>query len=89
MLAKKLHALKCELKKWNKEVLGNVSARKDATLEQLNHWDIIERLRPLSEEDRRSQWTTGDEYSHFAKKNPRRNFLEVEIKGFMAEGMRQ
>ena len=65
VLAKKLQALKCNLKKWNKEVIGNVSARKDVALEQLNHWDGLERLRPLSEEDRRSQRTARDEYSHF------------------------
>ena len=54
MLVKKLQALKCNLKKWNKEVLANVSPRKDVALEQLNHWDSLERLRPLSEEDKRS-----------------------------------
>ena len=32
VLAKKLHALKCDLRKWNKEVLDNVLARKDAAL---------------------------------------------------------
>ena len=36
VLAKKLQALKINLKKWNKEVLGNVSARKDDALEQIN-----------------------------------------------------
>ena len=41
-------------------------ARKDASLEQLNYWDSLERLRPLSEEDRRSQRTTKDEFSHCA-----------------------
>ena len=66
MLAKKLHALKCDLKKWNKEVLGNVLARKDVPLELLNYWDNIERLRPLSEEDRRNQRIAKDEYSNVA-----------------------
>ena len=42
--AKKLEALKIDLKKWNKEVLGNVSARKDAALELINQWDNLERL---------------------------------------------
>ena len=41
-------------------------ARKDASLEQLNYWDSLERLRPLSKEDRRSQRTTKDEFSHCA-----------------------
>ena len=66
MLVKKLQALKCNLKKWNKEVLANVSPRKDVALEQLNHWDSLERLRPLSEEDKRSQQTARDKYNHFA-----------------------
>lgn len=39
---------------WNKEVLGNVSSRKDATLKQINYWDNVQWLRLLSEEDRRS-----------------------------------
>ena len=37
VLAKKLQALKIDLKKWNKVVLGNVSARKDAALEQISY----------------------------------------------------
>nr|CAN76320.1 hypothetical protein VITISV_044444 [Vitis vinifera] len=66
VLAKKLHALKSDLKKWNKEFLGNESARKDVVLEQLNYWDSIERLRPLSEENRRSQQASRDKYNgHF------------------------
>ncbi|RVX19512.1 hypothetical protein CK203_004994 [Vitis vinifera] len=52
--------------KWNKESLGNVSAKKDAALEQLNYWDSLERLGSLSEEDRRSQRTARDEFSHCA-----------------------
>lgn len=66
VLAKKLQALKIDLKKWNKEVLGNVSARKDAALEQISYWDNAERLRPLSDEDRRSQRSAKDEYIHLA-----------------------
>ncbi|RVW34514.1 hypothetical protein CK203_109533 [Vitis vinifera] len=34
VFAKKLQALKYDLKMWNKETLGNVSVRKDATLEK-------------------------------------------------------
>ena len=52
--------------KWNKESLGNVSAKKDAALEQLNYWDSLERLGSLSEEDRRSKRTARDEFSHCA-----------------------
>ena len=54
VLVKKLQALKYDLKIWNKETLGNVLVRKDATLEKLNYWDSLERLGSLSEEDRSS-----------------------------------
>ena len=66
VLAKKLQALKINLKKCDKEVLGNVSARKDAALEQINYRDNVERLRPLFEEDKRSQRSAKDEYSCLA-----------------------
>ena len=42
VLAKKLQALKYDLKRWNKEAVGNVTARKDAALEELNSWDHLE-----------------------------------------------
>ncbi|RVX22610.1 hypothetical protein CK203_012546 [Vitis vinifera] len=61
-----LKALKRDLKKWNKEMFGNVSARKDLALELINYWDSIERLRPLFEEDKISQRNAKDEYSHLA-----------------------
>ncbi|KAL6332076.1 hypothetical protein AAG906_020756 [Vitis piasezkii] len=51
VLAKKLQDLKINLKKWNKEVLGNVSTRKDVALEHISYWDNAERLRPLSDEE--------------------------------------
>ena len=66
VLAKKLQALKYDLKRWNKEAFGNVTARKDAALEDLNSWDRLERCGPLSEEDRHSQWIARDEFSHCA-----------------------
>ena len=64
VLAKKLQALKYDLKMWNKGTLGNVLARKDATLEKLNYWDSLERLGSLSEEDRSNQQMARDEFSH-------------------------
>ena len=87
MLAKKLQALKYNLKKWNKESLGNVSARKDAALEQLNYWDSLERLGSLFEEDRRSQQATRDEFSHCAilEEIPWRQ----KFNGSLVEGGRQ
>ncbi|RVW86243.1 hypothetical protein CK203_046070 [Vitis vinifera] len=44
VLAKKLHALKCDLRKWNKEVLDNVSARKDAALNARRRGNFISNL---------------------------------------------
>ena len=66
VLAKKFQALKYDLKRWNKEALGNVTVRKDATLEELNLWDSLERCGPLSEEDRNSQRIARDVFSHCA-----------------------
>ncbi|RVX00295.1 Transposon TX1 uncharacterized 149 kDa protein [Vitis vinifera] len=64
VLAKKLQALKYDLKRWNKEAFGNVTARKDAALEDLNSWDRLERCGPIFEEDRYSQRIARDEFSH-------------------------
>ncbi|RVW57758.1 hypothetical protein CK203_113916 [Vitis vinifera] len=58
--------LKSDLRKWNKEVFGNVLARKDSALELINYWDSIERLRPLSKEDKISERNAIDEYNHLA-----------------------
>ena len=66
VLAKKLQALKYDLKRWNKEALGNVTVRKDATLEELNLWDSLKRCGSLSEEDRNSQQIARNVFSHCA-----------------------
>ena len=66
MLAKKLQALKYDLKKWNKETIGNVSVRKDAAWAELNLWDSLERLGSLSEEEKSNQQIARDEFSHCA-----------------------
>ncbi|KAJ9701144.1 hypothetical protein PVL29_006475 [Vitis rotundifolia] len=66
VLAKKLQALKYDLRMWDKETLGNVSVRKDAALERLIYWDGLERLGSLSEDDRRSQQIARDDFSHCA-----------------------
>ncbi|XP_034697248.1 uncharacterized protein LOC117923113 [Vitis riparia] len=66
VLAKKLQALKYDLKMWNKGTFSNVSTRKDATLEKLNYLDSLERLGYLSDEDRSSQRIARDEFSHCA-----------------------
>ena len=41
VLAKKLQAMKYDLKMRYKGTFGNVSARKDAALEKLNYWDSL------------------------------------------------
>jgi hypothetical protein len=52
VLAKKLQALKEEIKKWNIEVFGNVGARNKAWAEELKMLDSYEEDRGLSEEEK-------------------------------------
>ena len=66
VIAKKLQALKQDLKLWNKESLGDVSVKKNAAWEKLKYWDNLESLGSLSEEDRRSQGAARDEFNHCA-----------------------
>ena len=43
-LAEKLKALKRDLRRWNKEVFGNVSAKKAEALSRIQFWDSKESL---------------------------------------------
>jgi hypothetical protein len=52
ILAKKLRALKAEIKRWNLEVFGNVGARNMAWAEELEMLDRSEEGRGLSEEEK-------------------------------------
>jgi hypothetical protein len=52
ILAKKLRALKGEIKRWNREVFGNVGARNKAWAEELELLDRSEEARRLSEEEK-------------------------------------
>jgi hypothetical protein len=52
ILAKKLRALKGEIKKWNREEFGNVGARIKAWEEELEMLDRFEEVRRLSEEEK-------------------------------------
>jgi hypothetical protein len=52
ILAKKLRALKGEIKRWNREVFGNVGVRNKAWAEELESLDRIEEVRRLSEEEK-------------------------------------
>jgi hypothetical protein len=51
VLAKKLRALKGEIKRWNLEVFGNVEARNKAWAEELKLLDSMEENRGLSGEE--------------------------------------
>jgi hypothetical protein len=51
ILARKLRALKLDLKKWNVEVFGNVQNRKWQAMSELNVLDVEVESRPLSSED--------------------------------------
>jgi hypothetical protein len=51
ILAKKLKALKLDLKKWNEEVFGHVGLKRNQLMAQLNQLDVLVEDRPLSEEE--------------------------------------
>jgi hypothetical protein len=52
ILANKLRALKGEIKRWNREVFGNVGARNKAWAKELELLDRTEETRRLSEEEK-------------------------------------
>jgi hypothetical protein len=52
ILAKKLKALKSDLKKWNDEVFGNVAHKRNQLMTELNKLDVDVEDRPLSEEEK-------------------------------------
>jgi hypothetical protein len=52
ILAKRLRALKGEIKRWNREVFGNVGARNKAWVEELELLDRFEEVRRLFEEEK-------------------------------------
>ena len=51
ILAKKLKALKLDLKKWNEKVFGNVGHKRNQLMLQLNQFDVLVKDRPLSEDE--------------------------------------
>ncbi|RVW31726.1 LINE-1 retrotransposable element ORF2 protein [Vitis vinifera] len=76
-LAEKLKALKRDLRRWNKEVFGNVSAKKSEALSRIQFWDSKESLNPLSSEEAEARLGDLEEY-----KKARKNFLsKVNING--------
>ena len=61
-LAEKLKALKRDLRRWNKEVFGNVSARKFEAFSRIQFWDSKESLNPLSFEEVEARMEDLEEY---------------------------
>ena len=57
ILAKKLSALKSDLKKWNESDFGNISVKKQQLWSKLNVLDVKEDSQPLSEEEKMDQTT--------------------------------
>ena len=55
ILAKKLTALKSDLKKWNESDFGNITAKKQLLWSKLNALDVKEDFQPLSEEEKLDQ----------------------------------
>ncbi|RVW17754.1 Transposon TX1 uncharacterized 149 kDa protein [Vitis vinifera] len=63
-LAEKLKSLKKDLKRWNKEVFGNVSIRKSEVLFRIQLWDSKERVNPLSFEEAEARMRDLEEYKN-------------------------
>ena len=61
-LAEKLKSLKRDLRRWNKEVFGNVSAKKVEALSQIQFWDSKACLNPLSSEEAEARLGDLEEY---------------------------
>ena len=57
ILAKKLAALKSDLKKWNESDFGNISVKKQQLWSKLNVLDVKEDSQSLSNEEKREQTT--------------------------------
>ena len=55
ILAKKLAALKLDLKKWNEAENGNVTIKKQQLWNMLNDLDVREETRPLTVEEKLEQ----------------------------------
>ena len=64
-LAEKLKALKRDLRRWNKEVFGNVSAKKSEALSRIQLWDSKESLNPLSSEEAEARLGDLEEYKKY------------------------
>jgi len=70
VFARKLKALKVDLKKWNEEVFGNVGVQKKEMKKGLSELDMIAEERPLSEEEniKREDYSRSLERSTYLEK---------------------
>ena len=63
-LVEKLKALKRDIRRWNKEVFGNVSARKSEAFSRIQFWDSKESVNPLSFEEVEARMGDLEEYKN-------------------------
>ena len=63
-LVEKLKALKRDLRKRNKDVFGNVSARKSEAFSRIQFWDSKESVNPLSFEEVEARMGDLEEYKN-------------------------
>ena len=62
ILAEKLKVLKAKLKEWNRDIFGRVEYRKDLALEQVEFWDVKEKISRLSLEELEARKEAREEY---------------------------
>ena len=65
-IAEKLKALKKDLKKWNKEVVGNVSFNRAEAFSRLQQWETKENENALTLEDLEAKNLDLEEYKKWA-----------------------
>jgi hypothetical protein len=79
ILARKLKALKADLKVWNEEVFGNIDRQKNILLEELRDLEVVEEEKALSVEERVRLLVTWRGYSHGGGE------LEANAQSFLTE----
>ena len=65
VLMEKMKALKAILRSWNKETFSRLEKRKKEALQRVAHWDNIECVRPLSQEETVEKASTVKEYQNW------------------------
>ena len=62
-LATKMKAVKQKLKVWNREVFGRLEDNKATALQPVDHWDLVESERRLSEDETISKKEAKESYA--------------------------